>query len=92
MLHTYIPCSSGSFYCSPWKQNEKGEWIGSLCDSAEVGDMLQAYKHKNGEDGGREHSCPITNDTMDLFYELSVRDRLRYIPTGSFLGFAKCSA
>jgi hypothetical protein len=62
--------SSGLLYRGQWKQNEKGEWVGNPCNSAEVGDMLQACKHKDGEDGGRKHSCPITIEIMDTFYEL----------------------
>ena len=53
-----------------FREDEKGEWVGNPCDSADVGDMLQACKHKDGEDGGQKHSRPMTIEIMDILYEL----------------------
>jgi hypothetical protein len=37
------------------------------------------------------HIILFTHILMFIIY-ISIRDRLRYVPTGSFLGFVKCSA
>ena len=68
MIYTYSTCF-GDKYHSQWHFNNENKcWKGNLCCAAEVGEMLEVYKHKSGAEGEHNHSWAMTLPDMEKLF------------------------
>ncbi|KAH7871951.1 uncharacterized protein C8R40DRAFT_1273810 [Lentinula edodes] len=63
---------NGDKYRGAWRYNEAlQEWVGNPCDSAQVGDLHEGCKRKDGE-AERRHSTPASIIIMQRLYAFSI--------------------
>lgn len=69
---TLIFNRNGDKYRGAWRYNEAlQEWVGNPCDSAQVGDLHEGCKRKDGE-AERRHSTPASIIIMQRLYAFSI--------------------